>query len=393
LRQAAANGARSFLLPPIEPLLIASPAALLCLTLCAALLYLVLLRYARAPPVIGALCLLAAVTFQLGSLVLVLLTALLLRPNRVRSYLLCAGIGGLGGAIFWTVHTGIAANTIVSLHLMRSLTEYSLSYPWNAFVYLRQELPLTSLTVTAVALSALGSRSASRENRRIRILLMLMTMNVVLLGVLNLPLRSRYFLVFWPVILVLVTHGLGIVFGPISVPSQSPWVVLRRLSAAVLLLGLAVEHHGYGRANPVVTGQPTDHVIAVPRVNAALWSEPLSSIPSGAVVISNDELACVYQVGRIDYWLVTAAADLDQYAVPVNGGRRGLYGNGQVISSVDDLFETAAGATGERPWALVLFDTGRFEFEPFRQMAIEIAQRTTTAIIKEAPGIVVLLWR
>jgi hypothetical protein len=374
----------------LQPLLLSSPALLVSLAAVVALLCLVLVRYAQAPPLACPLCLVLAFCFQLGFLIVVLSFALALRPERVRQYLLYGAVSGLAAAMFWTLHTSAVTSAAASLYLMRSLTVYSLSYPLVGLSNQIQFLPLTAFVLAAVAVAAVAQRSKTAENERVRIVWILTVLNFVALAAANIPPRSRYVLIFWPAIVMLLTRGLEIIDGAQPVASRAVWGWLRRAAALGLAVGLVVEHYQYSRLNPLLLTDEPATVAAIPRINTSGWSSLLSRIPRDALVVSNDELACMYLVGRIDYWLASNQLDLAQYAIATDAGDYGLYGGSRVISSFDALLDVTSDARARRPLVLILFDTGRFAYREYRQQASELAQRTGGAATNEAPGIFVV---
>ena len=90
----------------------------------------------------------------------------------------------------------------------------------------------------------------------------------------------------------------------------------------------------------------------------------------------------------MDYWLATSASDLSQYAVDVGTETRGLYGNGRLISSRDDLVKVTTSI--RHPWALVLFNTGRFDYAGHRQLALDVVTGPEVNV-RETQGLFVML--
>ena len=375
----------TFMAAPLGPVLLASWWLLAGLAGGLSLTYVALRRYTNAPHVVLALCLMAAGSFQLGFLALVLVCAVLIAPDRVRAYAICALTSATFAAVFWTLHTTLAVNSSASVSLMRSLSMPSLVYPWRTVIYVTQALPITGAMLgLVVVVAVLGT---CRESRIVRLLLLLVTTSMVLLSVLNVPLRSRYFVVFWPVIVILVARGLESVRG--SGEAAVPRLIGTILAWAVVA-ALATEQYRYGRNNPVVPGTTAASALSVPRVDTSGWAELLSSIPRDAVIITNDELASAYHLRRVDYWLTTSTSDLNQYAVHTGAETRGLYGNGRIISSGPSLVQLAN--TLRRPWAFVLFKTGRFGYTENRKLALE-SLRQPGVNIREAPSLFLMLMR
>jgi hypothetical protein len=388
-RGSAAVDSQQLLAAHLQPLLVSGTPLIVCVGVFGVLLWAMLVRYAHAPPIFSALCLLMAFLFQIGFLVIVVLLALVLRPKRLLQYLRYGAVSGFTASIFWTLHTSLATSAAASLHLWQALTIYGLSYPLVTLAYHLSALPLTSVVLAGLTISTVAQSRLTVENSRVRLLLILAFLGFVALASLNVSLHSRYVLVFWPAIAVLLVRGLQAIDGRGEIWPSSGWRWCRRAAAVALAIGLAVEQYEYSRLNPLLLTDEPSAVTAVPRVNSAGWAAPLSTIPSNAVVASNDELACMYHVGRVDYWLAVHQMDLARFAVATNSGRYGLYGGGRVLSSFDALAEMVNVAQN-KPFVLVLFETGRFDYEGYRQRAIELAGLSTHAVISEARGIFVL---
>ncbi len=388
LRQTVAGNVGLSGTAPLAPVLLSNPLTFACLTGLMASSAIALVRYAKAPPVFGTLCLLAALLFQLGLLATVVLVAVLLRPVLARVYLANGALAGFVSALFWTVHTSFVTSAAISVELLRSLVVYSLAYPLDAVRGFCSSLPLTATVIAVVALSTLAAPSPRDE--RVRMLLILTALGLVVLGVANVPLNSRYYIVSWPVVLIVVVYGLDLMLRAGSSSSTPRGLLLRRFAVAALIVGLTIEHRNYSRQNPVLeTGRP-DRLGMVQRVDSEGWSGALSTIPRDALVISNDELACVYHLGRVDYWLTTRDRDLAQYALVTDSGRYGLYAGARLISSLDD-FRSVVRRTGGRLPVLVLFATGRFEYHLYRQIALDLARHDQRATIHELPNLFILI--
>jgi len=384
----AGSGARPRLFAAFAPVSLSSRATLVGLAGLLAVVYVVLLRVAKVPPIFLATSMLAALFFQLGVLAAAVLTAVLLRPSRTSSYLALGSIAGLASAAFWTVHTRLVTSAALTIELFRSLSVYSVSFPLDAAWFFVTSLPLTTSVLSGIALLTILGRSSHSGEQQIRVLSTLIVLGLVLLGALDVGLNSRYYLVFWPIVLMVGGYGISLMWraGP---SSAARGLLLRRAAAAMLVVGLAIEHRAFSRQNPVLVTGGTHQLGTVDRVDSEGWSGLLSAIPHNAVVISNDELASVYHFGRVDYWLTASDWDLARYALITDSGRYSEYAGARVVSTADDLWRVTHRGDG-RPSVLVLFLTGRFEYHLYRQMAVELSRRDERAVIHEVPGLLVL---
>lgn len=196
--------------------------------------YVVLVRRGKAPPPFLAVCMLAALLFQLGVLAAATLVAVLLRPCRARMYLTLGSIAGLASAVFWTLHTWLVTSAALTTELFRSLIVYSASYPLHAALFFLKSLPLTSLVLAGAALATLWSCS-SPSAQRIRVLSALVVLSLVLLSALDVALNSRYYLVFWPAVLLVVAYGVDVMWR--AGPSSTTRGLLLGRAAAIALVG------------------------------------------------------------------------------------------------------------------------------------------------------------
>ena len=102
---------------------------------------------------------------------------------------------------------------------------------------------------------------------------------------------------------------------------------------------------------------------------ASLDPATAPQVPDSDVVITNDELACLLRVGRIDYWLAPDATSLERFSLVTPRGRRGMYGGAVAILSADEIGRVVERASPRRV-SVVLFRSGKFGFDPDRVYAV-----------------------
>lgn len=93
----------------------------------------------------------------------------------------------------------------------------------------------------------------------------------------------------------------------------------------------------------------------------------------GDALICNDEMACRFLVGRADYWLLPRPDIASQYVVAGPDGPRAVYGGAPVLANAAEL--RAAIQRERRAVAIVLMDTGKFDYGQNREMAITLSKR------------------
>jgi hypothetical protein len=378
LYQGASIAAPSRLQAAFVPVSLSGGYLLVVIGIIAAAAYAAMVRRRKAPPIFLLVCVVTAVLFQLGALIAATLLAVLVRPARWTIYLRLAGATAVASAVFWTLHTAWVTNAGLTIELFRSLAVYSASYPLEGAMFFARSLPVTSLAAAAVLIATLRSSSEWRE-QQMRLLLAVIVLSLLLISALNLASNSRYYLVTWTVVLIVAAYAVERLW-------RRRW--LGRAAAIALTAILAMEHRAYSHQNPVLATGSIPPLGTVERVTANGWPEVLSRIPENAVVISNDELAAAYHIGRVDYWLTTSEWDLARYELVTDSGRYGEYAGANVISTADDL-RSITDRRGGRPTVFVLFRTGRFEYDRYRQLVLDVLPPDQRAAIEERSGIFV----
>jgi hypothetical protein len=99
----------------------------------------------------------------------------------------------------------------------------------------------------------------------------------------------------------------------------------------------------------------------------------LANVEPGDSVICNDELACQFLAGRVDYWLLPSARIVERYTAAGVAGRRGFYAGSQVVTSGSALERIVE--CGGRAVAILVLDTGKFDYLESRALAIQMAAK------------------
>ena len=88
-------------------------------------------------------------------------------------------------------------------------------------------------------------------------------------------------------------------------------------------------------------------------------------------MICNDELACLFLAGRVDDWLLPSARIVERYTAAGVEGRRGFYARSKVVTTAGALERIIE--CGGRPVALLVLDTGKFDYLESRALALQMA--------------------
>ncbi len=152
----------------------------------------------------------------------------------------------------------------------------------------------------------------------------------------------------------------------------------RRAAAAIVSVALVIafigdQYLGVLRAIDSLPAASGASIFAPPtdtRWRADLF---LANVEPGDRVICNDELACLFLAGRVDDWLLPSPRIVDRYTAAGVEGRRGFYAGANVVatgSALERIIEC-----GGRAVALVVLDTGKFDYLETRALALQMAMK------------------
>jgi hypothetical protein len=245
----------------------------------------------------------------------------------------------------------------------------SVRFPFSGAQRLLLELPmLTALTTAGIAWTLWTTRSAGDMSVIARAFACTLWLHVLAIGVFDVDLRVRYFAMTCPLLAVFAA------VAPTAFMLRARQ--LRRLVAAGALAFTGVtmattvwEQHRFTRAQVERPAPRWWGVWAPPVAQGALDDHHAPPIGPDDIVISNDELAGVWRLGRVDYWAAPdPAAELLSFVAP-DGVRRGRYAASQVLQGADEV-RTVVAARGARSVSVVLFETGKFGVTPADRASI-----------------------
>jgi hypothetical protein len=325
------------------------------------------------------LCLASAacvLTLNVGILVAMALGLVLARPSRALTIVVCTLAASGASLALWITHLLATTSAILSWDVFQSVAKASLSIPWSAGMYLWAHWPL------AVGLAFVGVLLSFRSQEARAVAFFVLAF-VVVLGLLELGPRPRYFIPVFPFLFVLAS----LVPASLATPSAASWK--RRGSmvglASLLAVGLLAEHEYGARDSALLEAKGpfgTSRLRSVPSVE---WTAFLSSVPPTATLICNDDVACHLGHGRVDYWLLASDVEARIYGAPDLLGLKSTYTGARIIAGSHELRSIVADGRLDGAW-LVLLDSFKYGFDEG-----DIAQSPSLAFLCEADGIKV--WR
>jgi hypothetical protein len=143
------------------------------------------------------------------------------------------------------------------------------------------------------------------------------------------------------------------------------------VSVALIVVFIGHQYLDVLRASDTSTATSTPSIFA-PATQAS-WRRDLflANVEPGDRVICNDELACQFLAGRVDYWLLPSARLVERYTAAGVEGRRGFYAGSKVVTTGDALERIIE--CGSRPLAILVLDTRKFDYLESRALALQMA--------------------
>jgi len=92
-------------------------------------------------------------------------------------------------------------------------------------------------------------------------------------------------------------------------------------------------------------------------------------------IVTNDELAALLVLGRVDYWWPPDPTSAERYSfIDQRGGARGLYGGAMVLPDLSAL-QLIIQYRQTRGVVVALFNSGKFGFDPSLQQRLTDANQ------------------
>jgi hypothetical protein len=315
----------------------------------------------------------------------------MLWPARMARTLVAGLAMALAGWLAWTLLVLGRADAALTWPLARGLLTTGLLYPWEGPRFLLVELPVLSLLAAGGLVAVIALESGVPASRRsVQVLGLVLWLQILAIGVFNVDLKARFVALLLPLLAVFGGSGIAVIAwnGWAGWGGWHRWAVARGGArggiVAVALVAIVFEQARLierQRDRPRQAGwlAPWSPPTALP----SLDSSTRPSVAADDIVITNDELACLLLVGRVDYWWAPDATSAERYSMRSGGGRRGNYGGGAVLVGSGAVREVLEGADN-RAVAVVLFDSGKFGFDPAGLQSIKPSGSSMD--VRERPG-------
>lgn len=347
--------ARQTLLPiPTSVVRLAGPVAWTCGLFIAVAVTWVLTRRIVVSPAFALAAAISGLFFQLGLLCWLLVVAVLAAPHRWRRYFTAAVVVTAVSTMGWMLVALATTEAAMTLGYVTSIVDQSLSYPTAAARYIALYYPLTILLAAVTAVVAM-SRPPAHD--RLRRLLVIVAFWLILLGVITSGFEPRHLVPVLTLMFVIVAQ-LPRVVAPTD---RTPHGSRRLMIAGVLVVAATVwdQYGAYAKESGRDLRQRFDRPMLV-AMRAPSLEGVRMALGRDDLLICSDELACLYWLGRVDYWLAVAPFDRERYAIDTAAGRRALYAGSPIVASLEALRDIVSAAAVSRRCWIVLLDTGKF---------------------------------
>ena len=324
-----------------------------------------------------------AFLFQMGALLMVGVGAILSQPRQVTRMLLAGVMLAAGGAGAWILYTAAATDAQFSFRLAYQLVSSTMWYPWEGFLHLGRALKLTMLGAVLVTTALVFRRGESREDASLRVVALFGVITLAVLGLSSVELQWRYLLLASPPVFLLSAQfvesaGKWLVqMKPFESSFLSQRAAAHLVSVALIVVFIGHQYLDVLRASDSSTAATAS--MFAPATDTR-WREDLflASVEPGDRVVCNDELACQFLAGRVDYWLLPSARIVERYTAAGVEARRGFYAGAEVVTTESGLERIIE--CGGRAVALLVLDTGKFDYLKSRALALKMAVKFHGAV-------------
>ncbi len=328
----------------------------------------------------------AAAVFANGVVAAIIILWVIARPSHAGKVVRAGALAAAAGSIAWVAIIFLRSNALVDARFVWGLLQGSFTFPWSAMRFLATEQPiLTAALLLGVWRGAFGLPTQSIPARTLAVLLYLQLLSF---GVTGTDVRSRFLVLILP--LIAVFAGAGILGFARTVADALARRAIQAAQAIVVAIAVAlviyVSTEQAAAIFPHRDPGPGDTWRTQWQPPVALSSLDIDRhiITPGDVVVTNDELAALLLLGRIDFWWPPDATSAQRYSfTDPHGQPRGLYGGAPLITDSSAL-RILIQENDTRGVVVALFNTGKFGFDrPALQVLVD---ENRTAELEQRPS-------
>jgi hypothetical protein len=307
----------------------------------------------------------AAALFANGAAAALVLLWSIARPAHAGKVARAGLLAAAAGSVAWIALVYVRGNALVDARLVWGLLRSSFIFPWSGIQYLLTEQPV----VVAAIMLGIWRGAFTRRAIPARMLALLLCLELLSFGVTGMDVRARFLVLIMP--LIAVFAGAGTIWlariAADAVSRRSP------LLARIVLVTTVIAAVGYVLAEQAAAIVPHRDPVS----GAAWWTRwsPSVALSSLAIdrdivapddlIVTNDELAALLVLGRMDYWWPPDSTSAERYTFTDQRGgqRRGIYGGAAVLPELAAV-QLLIQQRQTRAVVVALFNTGKFGFDP-----------------------------
>ena len=285
---------------------------------------------------------------QLGIVLILYAFSLLLDPSRKKIYTIFTVALLAISALIWVFQTSIHFGIYSFSERFLSIFSYGLAFPLNSVRYFVTHWPILSI----LALLAVVFISNSSSLREVTVLFGCIALaGVVLIGSVQVPMQPRYFLlasIFAFFVVSIATIGWKPKFG---------WIL-----ACFFLFAVLSEQYFALEESVLLHFEPGPFRPTKMELRAFQIEDEqqlMKLIQTSDIIVSNDELASLYFLGRCDYWILPKSRYSQRFQFVAGNSLRGWYGGSQILASFQE-FKASVHEPSNKRFLLILFNTGKF---------------------------------
>jgi hypothetical protein len=340
---------RTLIAAPLSHLEFKNLPAIVAVLACAVVLLWVMNRKGLKVPIwwAAAIAICASILLQGVALVICAFSSLL-NPSRKNIYIIFTiGLVAIS-VLIWVFQTSIHFGISSFSERFFSLLSYGLAFPLSSLKYFVTHWPIFSIFGLFAVVFAVNSSSLKEVNV---LLACIALASVVFISLVQVPLQPRFFL-------------LGSIFTFIVVSiAITRWKKTYGWIFACLILFAVLGEQYFALEESVLLHLEQDRSgpLAMELRTFQIEDEQqlVKSVQSSDIIISNDELASLYFLGRCDFWVLPGSRYFNRFQFTSGNTLRGWYGGSQVLASLQGLKPIIQKEPNKR-FLLILFNTAKF---------------------------------